>query len=69
MLQEVMVHNFFPAQIMAAGAILALHYVTIAKTVGCPVVLAAGPSQTGKSTSLIVALALLGIRMVVCMCM
>ena len=59
-----MVHNFFPALIMTAGAILALHYLTIAKTIGCHVVLADGKTtQTGMSTSLIVALALLGMAL------
>ena len=63
MLQTVMQHNFFPSLFMCVGGILALHSVAVTKSrgcVGCPVVVAEGPSQTGKSTSLSVALSLLG---------
>lgn len=60
MLHIVMQHNFMPAMIMIAGAILSLHYVTITKTSGCPIIIAEGMSQTGKSTALLVALSLLG---------
>ena len=48
-----MKHNFYPAMIMAAGGILSLHYSTVT-------VLGEGRSQTGKSTAVLVALALLG---------
>ncbi len=59
-LQTVMQHNFFASLIMAAGGILAFHYSMVTKTAGCPIVLAEGLSQTGKSTALKVALALFG---------
>ena len=52
-----MQHNFFPAMVMSAGAVLALHYPTVA---ACPVVVAEGPSQTGKSTSILVTLSIFG---------
>ena len=42
---------------MSAGAVLALHYTAVSTSVGCPIVVTEGPSQTGKSTY---ALALLG---------
>ncbi len=58
-LQIVMQHNF-PAIVMSAGIILALHYLTVVKSTGCPIVVAEGESQTGKSTALKVARALLG---------
>ena len=48
---------------MCAGTVLALHSHTVTKSrgsIGCPVVVAEGKSQTGKSTCLSVALALLG---------
>ena len=55
-----MQHNFIPALILIAGAVVALHYITISKTTGCPIVIAEGMSQTGKSTALLIALGLIG---------
>lgn len=63
-LRIVMQHNFIPAMIMMAGAILSLHYVTVTKKSGCPIVVAEGMSQTGKSTALLVSLGLLGMCLV-----
>lgn len=62
LLQIAMQHNFMPAMIFIAGAVLSLHYTTISKKpTGCPIVIAEGMSQTGKSTALLIALGLLGI--------
>lgn len=55
-----MKHNFYPAMVLLAGAVVSFHYSVIAKTTGCPVVIAEGQSQTGKSTALQVALGLFG---------
>lgn len=58
-----MQHNFFPSLMMCAGTVSALHSHALTKSrgsIGCPVVVAEGKSQTGKSTCLSVALALLG---------
>ena len=62
-LKRVMQHNFFPTLIMCAGAVLALHYTAVVKSAGCPIVVAEGPSHTGKSTSFSVGLAFLGMVM------
>lgn len=57
-----MQHNFMPAITFIASAVLSLHYVALSKKpTGCPIVVAEGMSQTGKSTALLVALGLLGI--------
>ena len=53
-------HNFFPSLLMAGGSVLALHYSTILQSGGCPIVVAQGCSETGKSTALRVGLSLFG---------
>lgn len=60
-LQDVMQHNFYSALVMISSVVLALHYFTLVKSSCCPILVAEGLSQTGKSTSIVVALALLGI--------
>lgn len=61
LLQVIMKHNFFPSLTVVSGVILALHYSTLTtSSFGCPVVVAHGPPETGKSKSLYTALALVG---------
>ncbi len=59
-LKLVMRHNFFPALLMAGGAVMSLHYTTIVPSGGCPIVVAHGNSQTGKSTAIGVGLSIMG---------
>ena len=59
-LRVVMQHNFFPAILMAGGSIMALHYSTILQSGGCPIVIAQGSCETGKSTALRVGLSMFG---------
>ena len=60
-LEVVMKHNFFSAVLVVAGGVLSLHYSTIVKEhVGCPIVVAFGTSETGKTTALTAALSLTG---------
>ena len=58
-LRIVMCHNFLPAILVAAGAVMSLHYQTIIQSGGCPTVVAAGESQTGRTTALRVGLSLM----------
>ena len=59
-LRVIMRHNFFPAILMAGGAVMALHYSRVVSTGGCPIVVAHGCSETGKSTAIRVGLSILG---------
>ena len=62
-LEVVMKHNFFSAVLVVAGGVLSLHYSTIVKEhIGCLVVVAFGPSETGKTTALTAALSLSGMH-------
>ena len=60
LLHAIMKHNFIPAILMVAGGVMALHYSTIIQSNGCPTIIANGPSQTGKSTAMNVALSVMG---------
>lgn len=61
-LKVVMKHNFISALLVLAGSVMALHYKSIIRlNSGCPMVIAAGESETGKSTAIKVAVALTGI--------
>ena len=55
-----MKHNFYSSLLVVAEGVMEFHYTTWQKTGGCPVVIAYGPSETGKSTAISVALSLLG---------
>ena len=57
-LRVIMRHNFFPAILMAGGAVMALHYSGVVSTGGCPIVVAHGCSETGKSTAILIGLSL-----------
>lgn len=53
MLQRVMKHNFLSSILVLSGGIMALHYEKIQDIfAGCPVVVATGEPETGKSTSM-----------------
>ena len=61
LLHQVMKHNFYPSLIVVSGAILSFHYSTLTtSSFGCPIILAYGPPETGKSKTLNTALALVG---------
>ena len=54
-------HNVVPALFVVAGAMIAFHYSTIKDMFGgCPMVVAIGESETGKSTAIRAALSLFG---------
>ena len=56
-------HNFHSTLAVMTGAIMAFHYCTIKDLFGgCPIVVAMGPSETGKSTAIRAALALFGMH-------
>ena len=59
-MRVIMQHNFFPAILMAGGAIMALHYSSVIQAGGCPIVIANGGCETGKSTAIRLALSLFG---------
>ena len=62
-LKVVMKHNFVPSILIIAGGVMALHYQQVIKVnSGCPTILAMGPSETGKSTSIKCALSLTGMQ-------
>ena len=53
-------HNYNSALLVIAGGVMALYYNTLTTTfAGCPVVVALGPSETGKTTAIKAALATL----------
>ena len=54
-------HNFYSSLIVIAGALMSVHYRTIISMYGgFPIVLAEGPTETGKSTAMKAALSLVG---------
>ena len=54
-------HNFVPGLIVVSGVIMAFHYSTIKEIFGgCPITVAIGESETGKSTTIRAALSLFG---------
>lgn len=60
-LSVVMKHNFIQSILILAGGVMALHYRQVIQVnSGCPAIIAAGPSETGKSTSIKCALSLTG---------
>ena len=61
LLQAIMKHNFIASTLMVAGAVMTLHYSSLVQhSTGCPTIVAVGPSQSGKSTALRVALSIVG---------
>lgn len=61
-LKVVLKHNFINALLIIAGGVLALHYSAVIRvSSGCPMLIASGPSETGKSTAIKAALSITGI--------
>ena len=61
-LQLLLKHNFVCGHLVLAGCVTSLHYSSIIKLKsGCPMIIATGESQTGKTTSLKVAISLTGV--------
>lgn len=64
-LEVTMRHNFLSSLLIVAGGVMSLHYCTITKEHGgCPIVIAVGPSETGKTTALTAALSITGLHIV-----
>lgn len=62
LLNTCMKHNFIPSVLMIGASIMLFHFSTITKKYGgCPIPLAIGPPETGKSTAIKAALSLSGI--------
>ncbi len=60
-MKVVLKHNYLAGLLMVSGSIMAMHYSKIVEVLsGCPIVVAVGPSETGKSTSIKAALAFSG---------
>lgn len=60
-LEIILKHNFVPGLIVVSGAIMAFHFSTIKEMFGgCPITVAIGESETGKSTTIRAALSLFG---------
>ena len=54
-------HNFINGLLVIAGSVMAAHYSAVIRVnSGCPMVIASGPSETGKSTAIRSALSLTG---------
>ncbi|SMN12438.1 hypothetical protein SPBRAN_888 [uncultured Candidatus Thioglobus sp.] len=54
-------HNFIPGLLVVAGAAMSFHYnKTVSLYSGCSMILASGPSATGKTTAIKVGLSLFG---------
>ena len=54
-------HNFISALFVVAGGVMSLHYSTLTTIfAGCPIVVALGPAETGKTTAIKAALAITG---------
>jgi len=58
-------HNFLSSSLIVAGGVMSLHYCSITKEhSGCPIVIAVGPSETGKMTALTAVLSITGLHIV-----
>ena len=61
LLKIVLKHNFINALLVIAGGVMATHYSAVIRVnSGCYMLIASGPSETGKSTAIRSALALTG---------
>lgn len=58
-MEIILKHNFIPSVLMLGGAIVGFHYNSF-KSGSCPVMVAKGESQTGKSTTIRIAMSLFG---------
>ena len=60
-LEIILKHNFLPGLIVMSGVIMAFHFSTVKEMFGgCPITVAIGQSETGKSTTIRAALSLFG---------
>ena len=67
-LQIALRHNFISGLLVVAGSMMALHYSAVVKVnSGCPMVIASGASETGKSTAIKAALSITG-NSIPCVC-
>ena len=63
LLEVVLKHNFINGLLVMAGSVMALHYTDVIKVnSGCPLVIASGPSETGKTTAITSGLSVTGIN-------
>ena len=54
-------HNYISSLLVLAGGVMSLHYSTLTATYsGCPITVALGPAETGKTTAVKAALAITG---------
>jgi len=61
LLETLTKHNFIPTLTILAGAMMGFHYSTIVNTFGgCPIMVAMGCAETGKSTAIKAALSVFG---------
>ena len=54
-----MQHNFLPSLLMLGGMVASFHYYSM-KSGSCPIVIAVGELETGKSTVIRIAMSLVG---------
>ena len=60
-LEIILKHNFLPGLIVVSGVIIAFHFSTVKEMFGgCPITVAIGESETGKSTMIKATLSLFG---------
>lgn len=57
-MRVIMKHNFIQSIVAVSSVLLAVHYCHL--TDNCPITVVEGPSQTGKTTTLAIALSLVG---------
>ena len=61
LLENVMGHNFYPSLLVVSGVVLCFHYSSLAGgNCGCPVIVASGQPETGKTKSIKTALSMIG---------
>ena len=67
MIESITKHNFVPSLLVIAGIALAFHYEAIVELYGgCPITVATGESETGKSTAIRAGLSLFGCDEISC---
>lgn len=60
-MESITKHNFIPALLVVAGVAMAFHYEAVVELYGgCPITVATGESETGKSTAIRAGLSLFG---------
>lgn len=60
-MKQCLKHNFVPGLLVISGAVMSFHYTEIIKVYGgCSIVVATGPSSTGKTTAIKFGLSLFG---------